>query len=119
MARHTHAPAIVAAVTLECAGDGRDRVGVERHPPIGIEAFQGTQQRQAGNLEQVVEWLRRAPELVSEAASERHHLLEQLIACTTVAVRARSREQPALTCAPWGAPGRYARRAAVHGYPAD
>jgi hypothetical protein len=65
---------------------------VERHPPIGIEAFQGTQQRQAGNLEQVVDWLCRAPELVRETASERHHLLEELIACTAVVVRARSRE---------------------------
>src|SRR4051812_32946931 len=114
IARHTHAPAKVAAVTLECADDGRDRVGVELHPPIGIEAFQGTQQRQVGNVEQVVEWLCRAPELVRETARERHHLLEELIACTAVAVRTRSREQPALTSVPRGGPGRYARRAAVH-----
>jgi hypothetical protein len=43
-------------------------------------------------LEQIVEWLCRAPELVRETASERHHLLEELIACTAVVVRARSRE---------------------------
>src|SRR3954451_19885619 len=61
-------------------------------PRSGSKRFQGTHQRQAGNLKQIVEWLCRASKLVREAASERHHLLQELIACTAVAVPARPRD---------------------------
>jgi hypothetical protein len=115
---HVDAPAKVAPMALECTRDRRNRVCLEVHASVGIEAFQGAEQRQVGHLEQIVDWLSWTPELMSETAGERHHALEELIARAAVIVCARSCQQPAFTCAPRRAAGSCAGRSVVHGQPA-
>jgi hypothetical protein len=88
---------------------------MEAHTSVGIEALKGPQQRDAGNLEQVVQRLARSLELAGETARERHHLHEELVARAAVVVLARSGQQPALARAPRNAPWRCTRRSVVHG----
>lgn len=62
--RCSHSPAPVAEVTLELAHYARDGEAAEGGPPVWIESIDGFDQRQRGNLHEVV--VRLAP--IGEAA---------------------------------------------------
>ena len=80
LARHADRPAAVAVVALERTGDGRHRVGAERHVARGIEALDGLDERQAGDLLEVLERLGAAPVAASQAARQRQEPLDQRVA---------------------------------------
>ena len=73
-----HRPADVAHVTLDLAEDRRHRIGRERRPAIGIEAVHGLHQREARDLHEILERLRRVAVASGEAAREWQVALDQL-----------------------------------------
>ena len=78
-------PAVVAVVALERTGDGGNGVGAERHVARGIEALDGSDQRQAGDLLEVLEWLGAAPVPARQAARERQESVDQGVAVAAAA----------------------------------
>ena len=80
VARHAHRPALVTKVTLELAEDGGDGERGERRLARGVEALDGLQQPERGDLDQVVERLAGALVAARKLARERQEALDQRLA---------------------------------------
>ena len=96
VARDAHRPRAVAEVALDLAQDGRHRVARERDPALEVEAVDGLDEPQAGDLEEVVEGLLGALVAARQLARERQEALDEHLAVDRVAPLEVAREQRAI-----------------------
>jgi hypothetical protein len=85
---------VVAVVALELARDRRHRERRELAAALGVEAVDRAEQRDAGDLGQVVVGLGAALVAAGQAPGERQEALEQLVARGEVAEAVVAAEQP-------------------------
>jgi hypothetical protein len=85
---------VVAVVALELAGDRRHGERRELAAALGVEAVDRAEQRDAGDLGEVVLRLGAALVAAGQAAGEREEALEQLVARGEVAEAVVAAEQP-------------------------
>ena len=85
-AGHPHGPDPVAEVALQLAEDRRRGEGGEGDAALGVEAVDGVEQAQVGDLEQVVEGLAGAAVAQRQALGEGHVAADQLFAHGGLAV---------------------------------
>jgi hypothetical protein len=78
-ARRAHRPGAVAEVALDLTGDRRHGVGGERHAACRIEAIDGVDEADGGNLQQVLERVASRREAQRDAARERQEALDELL----------------------------------------
>ena len=86
-ARHPHGPDPVAEVAFELAEDGRRGEGAEGDAAVGVEAVDGVDQGEAGDLQEVVEGLAGAPVAARQAFGEVDVPAHQLLADRRIAGR--------------------------------
>ena len=86
--RHVDAPRAVAEVAADLADDRRHGVGGELDAPLEVESVDRLDQADRSDLDEVVDRLAAARVASRERAHERHHLLDQPVACSAVAGRA-------------------------------
>jgi hypothetical protein len=79
-ARHPHRPALVAEVPLDLADHRRCRVRRELHPAVRVEAVDGLDQPDGGDLGQVVQRLAAVAEAAREVLDERQVHPDQPVA---------------------------------------
>ncbi len=106
-AGNTHGPDPVAEVALQLAEDRRRGEGGEGDAALGIEAVDGVEQAQVGDLEQVVEGLARAAVAQRQALGESHVAANQLFAHGGIVVAGKAVPELAfpgqLLVGPWRA----------------
>src|SRR5262249_9737342 len=78
--RHPHRPAAVAEVALQLAEDGRCRERRELEAPFGLEALDGLQEADEGDLAQVVERLPAIRETSREELAQPYVYLDEAVA---------------------------------------
>src|SRR5512133_1305527 len=86
VARDTYGPGTVAVVALDLAGDGGDRVAGERNVACEVEAVDGLDQCQAGDLEQIVEGLGRSLVAACQVSGQGQEALDDHLPVDRVAV---------------------------------
>ncbi len=99
-ARHAHRPALVAEVPLDLTDDRRGRVGGELHATVRVEAVDGLDQPDGGDLREVVQRLAAVAEPACQVLDERqvhaHQPVAQLrVLRTAVLQRAQFEEEGA------------------------
>ena len=80
LARDADRPAMVSEVALDRAGDAWHGVGGEGGPTRGVKALDGSDEREAGHLLEVLERLGAALVAAGELPSERQEALDQHVA---------------------------------------
>ena len=105
VARDAHRPRPVAEVALDLAEDGRHGVAREGDLALEVEALDGVDEAQAGDLEEVVEGLVGALVAARELAGERQEALDERVAVDRVALVEVAREQRAILRDPRGIVG--------------
>ncbi len=76
---HAHGPAAVAEVTLDLADDGRRGVGRELDAALGVEAVDGLDQTDGGDLDEVVQRLAAVAEPARQVLDEGQVHLDQVV----------------------------------------
>ena len=85
--RQAHGPAAVAEVPLQLAENRRRRVGGEPQAAVGIEAVDGLDEAEHGDLDQVVGRLAAVGEAVGQAVGQAAVRLDKLLGeCRIAAV---------------------------------
>jgi len=75
----TNRPASVAEVALDRPGDARDGVGAERGAALDVERVDRSDQRERGNLFEILERLRCARVATRETAGQRQEALDESV----------------------------------------
>jgi len=100
VSRDAHRPRAVAEVALDLAEDGGDGVAGERDLAVEVEAVDGLDQPERGDLHEVVERLLRALVTTGQLAGEREEALDEHLAVDGVApVQVALEERPVLLSA--------------------
>jgi hypothetical protein len=93
VARWSHGPRLVAEVALDLAEHRGHRERRERDAAVGVEAVDGLQQPEGGDLHDVLERLGLAPVAQRDLPREAHEALDELLTSTLVAVLLEPDEQ--------------------------
>ena len=94
LARDAHGPAVVAEVALELAEDRGDGEGGEREAAAGVEAVDGLQQADRGDLVEVVAFGAAGRVAAGEVAGERQEAVDEGLEVGRVALAVVALKQP-------------------------